>query len=80
MGGSTSAVSKAKIHPPRRHFQCRAVLSGLIFGRARHKIAGILPYTEIFNAVRTGISRLKPYCVRLPAAYSFILRYAAQSL
>ncbi len=70
MGVSTSAVSKAKIHPLRRHFQCRAVLSGLIFGRARHKIAGILPYTEIFNTVRTGISRLKPYCVRFPSAYS----------
>ena len=70
MGVSTSAVSKAKIHPLRRHFQCSAVLSVLIFGRAKHKIAGILPYTEIFNAAHAEISRLKPYCVRLPSAYS----------
>ena len=70
MGVSTSAVSKAKIHPLRRHFQCSAVLSVLIFGRAKHKIAGILPYTEIFNAAHAEISHLKPYCVRFPSAYS----------
>jgi len=68
MGDSTSTVSKAKIQPRRHHFQCCAVLSELIFERARHKIAGILPYTEIFNAERPESSRLKPYCVRFPAA------------
>ena len=39
MGVSTSAVSKAKIHPRRRHFQCYAVLSlsliHIFFGLSR---------------------------------------------
>ena len=71
MGGSTSAVSKAKIHPRRHHFQCPAVLTELIFDWARHKIDGILLYTEIFNAAQAESSRLKPYCIRLSPAYMY---------
>jgi len=71
MGGSTSAVSKAKIHPRRHHFQCPAVLTELIFDWARHKIDDILLYTEIFNAAQAESSRLKPYCIRLSPAYMY---------
>ena len=67
MGVSTSAVSKAKTHPRRTHFQCSAVLNELICVWARHKIAGILAYAEIFNAALAQSNRLKPYCFRLLA-------------
>ena len=69
MGDSPSAVSKAKTHPRRKHFQCKAVLNEMIYVRARHKIAGILAYAEIFNTARAQSSRLKPYCIRFPAAH-----------